>query len=52
MNLKLILEADGPAERQAPAEKYPVFRALGFRFTFTLVNALSYNIICVVCSFE
>jgi hypothetical protein len=48
----LFLEADGSAERQAPAEKYPVFRALGFRFTFALVNALSYSIICVVCSFE
>jgi hypothetical protein len=37
----LFLEAGGPAERQAPAEKYPVFRALCFRFPFVLVNALS-----------
>ena len=46
------MEAAGPADRQTPAEKYPVFRALCFRIPFALVNDLSYGIICVVCSFE
>jgi len=48
----VFLEAGGPAERQAPAEKYPVFKALCFRFPFALVNTLSYSIMWVLCSFE
>jgi len=40
MDLKVIFEAGWPAERQAPAEKYPVSGTLCFRFPFALVNAL------------